>query len=326
MVGRGAWRLPWLLLALAGAAASLALAAPSVATAATATWKLSHYTKVGYVRSFKLDLIQELPAPPELLLIGGSRTTRFEPSLMRRLTGLSAMNCAVSNCEPEDVWAYVNHLYMRAPDVKLRCLWGVQVRGMSDVTFAQGLAYVTRLARWFPPELIDEQKARIGDPVIKDLLALNRFTARGMLAYGTYDRQRDRGLTLHDSLDRWIPIHVSKETNAADLPTARARSYFEATMALFNEHGVAPCIVIMPLHPRALDALSAVAKWKANFEEFKTYLQDLRATYDFHLLNYTQISSFGGHAEWFYDGAHITVENARLLLRKAVAQAPESFQ
>lgn len=326
MIRRDARRSPRLLIVLIAAAAALSLAAPCAAPATTPTWRLRHYTKVGYVHSFKLDLIGEMPAPPQLMMIGGSRTTRLEPSLMRQLTGLSTMNCAVSNCEPEDVWAFANYLYERAPDVKLRCLWGVQVRGISDVTFAQGLAYDTRLARWFPQELIDEQKALIRKPVVKDLLASNRYTARGQLTHSIYDRQRERGLTLSGSLDRWIPVHVRKEKNAAALPTVRARAYFEATMALFNEHGVTPCIVIMPYHPRALQALSAVAKWKANFEGFKTYLKDLRATYDFQLLNYTRISSFGGHAEWFYDGAHVTVENSRILLRHAVKAAPESFR
>jgi hypothetical protein len=315
--------------ALATLAAVLAVLAthPALAAAAdTPTWQLDHYTKVGYVRSFKLDLIRELPEPPQLVTFGGSRTTRFEPSLLRRLTGLPAFNCAVSNCEPEDVWAFTNHLFARSPDTKVRCLWGLQVRGIIDVTFGQGLVYDQRLSRWFPPELIAEQKERIGTPVIKDLLNLNVFTARGMLRWCLYDRQRERGLTLSESLDKWIPLHVAKEQSGAVTPQERARAYFEATLSLYNEHGVTPCIVIMPFHPRALRALQAIPEWQARFAELKSYLQGLQATYSLHVLNYTLISKFGGRSSWFYDGAHITVENARLLLRQAVADAPECFQ
>ncbi|HET6495402.1 MAG TPA: hypothetical protein VFH61_08575, partial [Thermoleophilia bacterium] len=327
-----------LLVALTACAAMLVMAAlllamrpeapadtPTAPSADTPVWQLRKYREIGYVHSYKLDLIRELPAPPKLMTIGGSRTTRFEPDLMRRLTGLPTMNCSVHNCQPEDVWAFANDLRSRAPNVKLRLLWGIRVGGMRDNTFAQGLVYDPRLARWFPPELIDEQKTLIGEPVIKNLLAINRFTPRGMLKYTNYDRQRERGLTLDASLDKWIPTHVSKEMQTSERSTARARAYFEKTMALFNEQGVTPCIVMMPYQPRAFRALSAVPQWKTSFEEFRAYLKDMRATYDFRLLDYTQVGSFGGRDDEFFDGAHVTVENSRLLLRKAVQQAPECF-
>ena len=44
------------------------------------------------------------------------------------------------------------------------------------------------------------------------------------------------------------------------------------------------------------------------------------------MLDYTDIAAFDGDAEEFYDGAHITVENSRLLLSKAVEEAPECFR
>ena len=44
------------------------------------------------------------------------------------------------------------------------------------------------------------------------------------------------------------------------------------------------------------------------------------------LLDYTKISAFGGHPQDFYDGVHITFDNARRLLRKAIKTAPECFR
>ena len=311
----------------ADAAASLSLSGsvPVAARSATRTYKLTHYRKVGYLHSFKLDLLSELPSPPRLLVVGGSRAERFEPSRIKKLTRRSAMNMSVSNCEPEDVWAFSRHMLKRAPNVKLRLFWAIQMRGLTDTTFAPGLVYDRRLSRWFPPELITEQKKRIGDVRIKDLLAAYRFSARGVMTYGPYDRRRAR-VPLSTTLDRWIASHVRKESSSKTLRTDRAKSYFEATMKLYNDIGVTPCIVIMPYHPRALRALRGVPAWRDHSKAFKAYLRGLQETYKFHLLNYSLIGSFGGKSAWFYDGAHITVENARLLLRQAKRDAPECFR
>jgi hypothetical protein len=44
------------------------------------------------------------------------------------------------------------------------------------------------------------------------------------------------------------------------------------------------------------------------------------------VLDYTDISSFGGQPQWFYDGAHLTRENASLVLQQAVKEAPDCFR
>jgi len=112
-----------------GAGATASSAPPAVASPSatpTPTWKLKSFRKVGGDRSFKAQLIDELPAPPELLVIGGSRAARFEPSYFTGLTGLQSVNCAVQNCRPEDLYAFASHLYRRAPETRLRCFFAVQ--------------------------------------------------------------------------------------------------------------------------------------------------------------------------------------------------------
>ena len=262
-----------LVILLGGGAALITYAG---ASPETPIWELRRYKEIGYVHSFKADLIDELPGPPQLMLIGGSRTTRLEPDFVTQLTGLSAMNCAVSNCKPEDVWAFTNYLYSRAPNNKLRFVWGMQVGSLTDTTFAQGLIYDRRLSQWFPPTLIAEQKERRGEPGIKNLLAINRFTERGMLEYTRYDRDRERGLTLEQSLDKWIPTQVEKRTQVAARSTTRAKAYFEQVMALCNSQGVIPCIIIMPIQPRALAAFRQVPAWTEQYAQFKRDVKQQR--------------------------------------------------
>jgi hypothetical protein len=70
---------------------------------------------VGYDLTYKTDLVEKLPAPPELVMLGGSRAQRFERSHIERVTGLSAFNFAVQNCRPEDAYAISRYLIERAP-------------------------------------------------------------------------------------------------------------------------------------------------------------------------------------------------------------------
>jgi hypothetical protein len=78
-------------------------------------------------------------------------------------------------------------------------------------------------------------------------------------------------------------------------------------------------------HPQALEAL-ANAGWRPRLAAFKASLRGLRATYRFHLLDYASVDAFEGRTRYFYDGAHPTVENSRILLRHAIKDAPESFR
>ena len=109
-----------------------------------ATARLGAAVDPRYDRTYKCDLLERLPAPPELVIFGGSRAQRFEPSVAERLTGLPAFNFAVQNSRPEDVYAMSRLLFWRAPSVKLRCVWALQA------TIALGLASASGAARRAP--------------------------------------------------------------------------------------------------------------------------------------------------------------------------------
>ncbi len=309
---------------LVAVAIAAAFSQPAPTATATPTWQLQHYTATGYDRSFKMDLVDELPEPPQLVIMGGSRCTRFEPSFATGLTGLPAMNVALSNFRPEDAWAILGHLYARSPDTRVRVVWGVTANSFTDMKFAPGLVHDERLSRAFPAERIAQQTELLGTVGARDLLLKNRFSARGLLLWNVYDARRVNGLTLSASLDRWT-AHYARGARWASREGTRARSYFEQTVALLNQHGVAPLIVLMPYQPRALAALQRTA-WRQRQEEIEAYLKGLQLTYDFRLLDYTEVSSFEGRPGSFYDGAHITVANARILMQHAVRAAPECFE
>ena len=298
----------------------------SAAAARTPTWRLTSYRHVGYDRSFKADLIDELPEAPRLVVFGGSRAMRFEPSFFTDRVGLSAFNAAVQNCRPEDVWALSSYLFSRAPDVPLDCFFAVQTATFTDGPLHPGLLYDPRLSQAFPADLVAKQKAALGRPPVKQLLGENRYSARGLLVRNAYDINREKaGFSFSKHLDEYIRRLLPEYTWRGPVQETRSRLYFEKTMQLFNAHGVVPLIVIMPYHPRALRAFRD-AGFEKKLNALTAYLSDAQTRCDFRVVNFISIKAFGGRASWFYDGAHVTTDNARQIIRQALRLAPECFR
>jgi hypothetical protein len=276
-----------------------------------------------YDRNLKGDLFDALQEPPELVVVGGSRAQRFAPSCIRDVTGLSAFNFALQNTRPEEAYAAASYMIARAPDVKLRLLFAVQATTFSDRPVHPGLLYDPRFAQWFPPGFVAGQKAQQDTAEQPGLSSYVRFSPRGCILYNTYDRSLENGRALDRALDAYLVRMVPK---SAELPgdQTRSRFYFEKLLALFNERDVTPAIVVMPYHPRALEAFRD-AGWQRKHDTLLAYLHGLEDAYDLRVLDYTEIESFGGVADHFYDGSHLTRQNARLLLEQAYRDAPECF-
>jgi hypothetical protein len=301
-------------------------AGPSPSSPSTPTWRRASYRRAGFDKSFKADLIDELPTPPELVVFGGSRATRFEPSYLASLTGLSTFNCAVQCFRPEDAWAYSNYLYSRAPDTRLHCIIALQTRTFHDDTLRAGLLYDQRLASAFPPALVSRQKKALGRPPVKELLSVNRFLPRGYLVRNRYDVARERpGYSFRKHLDLYIRRLLPQHRWDGPLGDARSRTYFEKTVRLYNDHDVVPLIVVMPYQPRVLRAFRA-AGFQKHLDRLTAYLRAAGTRCRFRVLDLTDIRTYGGKATWFYDGAHVTRQNAHQIARYAAAAAPECFK
>lgn len=278
-----------------------------------------------YDRGYKVDLLYSLGEPPELVIFGGSRAQRFEPSVITRLTGLSAFNFAVQNSRPEDVYAMSRLLFWRAPRVRLRCIWALQATSLADSPLHPGLLADQRLAQFLPAYFLRVQRGVSIDTKGRQLSSENLFTPRGRLLHNAYDARVEKGIPFSTTLSGYLSKMVPRAAAPSAYTQTRARQYFERTLRLYNLHGVEPVLVIMPYHPAALAAFRA-AGWGAKEDAFKAYLEGLRGKYRFHLVDYTDIAAFGGAEDGFYDGAHVTAQNARRILVQVVRDAPEAFR
>jgi hypothetical protein len=319
-IGR-AWR--WWATAAAAVCAtaclSLAVAGPAAAVHYGATVAPS------YDRVYKVGLLEALRTPPQLVIFGGSRAQRFEPSFAGKLTGLPAFNFAVQNSRPEDVYAMSRLLFWRAPNVKVRCIWALQASTMSDSPLHPGLLAEPQLTQFLPAYFVRAQR-KISQPTQgRELQSWDEFSSRGQLLHNGYDVRLDSGISFAATLSGYLSKMVPKAAAPMPYEQTRAKEYFERTLKLYNLHGVEPVLVIMPYHPDALAAFRA-AGWDAKEEAFKMYLDSLRGKYRFRLVDYTDISAFHGSPDEFYDGAHITAVNARRILAQVVKDEPGAFR
>ena len=322
---RAAARLAALAFAAVLTIAFAALLAPHVAAAAARTHDPLY---VPTDRAVKLRLIKRLPQAPQILILGGSRASRFEPSYFEGLTGLRGFNLALQNGRPEDAWAFVNFVHQRFPGAPLRVVWFVHVEAFRKQGLSPGIVQDKSLSRWFPDSLIASQRKKLPTsaaqvPKGRDL-ALTRFGADGVTLRNRYDIAEADGRTLSRAID--YSIRTAKTRYATSTPTLHSRSqlYFEQTVALLNEMGTTQAVVLMPLHPRLLAAVRP-AGWQKRHDAVISYLTGLQERYGFGLLDCSELSSFAGDRRQFYDGFHIKRPNARALAAYVVAQMPTVF-
>ena len=279
-------------------------------------------------RAVKMRLLKRLPRAPQLLVLGGSRATRFEPAYFEELTGLRGFNLAFQNGRPEDAWAFVNFVHQRFPGTRLRVVWFLHVEAFRKQGLSPGILQDESLSRWFPPALIASERKKLPQspaevPKARDL-ALTRFAPDGVVLRNRYDIAEERGRPLSRSIDWSIETALERYATTEAALNPRSQRYFERTLRLLSEMGTTQAVVLMPLHPRLLAAVRA-AGWQARHDEVMTYLTGLQGRYGFGLLDCSDLATFGGDPDEFYDGFHIKRANARKLTRSVVAKLPAAF-
>ncbi len=284
-------------------------------------------------RVYKMGMVEELKEPPRLLIFGGSRATRFDPALFRRLTGLPTFNFAFSNGRPTDHWALSRWYLSRHPGLKVHLFWAVEPSLFFQKDLDPGLVQDARLSSAFTQRVIDtaarKQVAAMGvDRVL--LCAGGSYRDDGLLPWGWYDVRESQGMTLDRAVRQWV-ASVTWRTKSKLNSVYRAPVWslnkicFAETMGLFNSIGVTPVIVVMPTQPLAIQLLGE-QHWHDGVMRFLASLRAMQRRYRFSILDYSRVEDFGGDPSAFYDGVHVKAKNATLITEHAIKDAPEGFR
>ena len=225
---------------------------------------------------------------------------------------------------PEDAWAFANFVHDRYPDVKLHCFWALQATSFTQGILHPGLVLDPRLSKYFPQSLLDKMKPSLPHGAPRNLLSRRHFNWDGALTWNIYDIWRSQGRTLNQSLTTWLAQLLPIAASSKVPKQARCKQYFEMTLKLFNDMGSKPVLVIMPYQPRALAAFEAVG-WMKKEQRLHHVSQRPQEEVLVQGAQLPVAQELPRRPNAFYDGAHVTVKNARLIVAQAVKEAPGCF-
>ena len=284
-------------------------------------------------RTVKADKIERLRQAPELVVLGSSRSMRYEPSYLEEKTGLKTFNAGVNGIGgTADAWAMSQFLHDTRPDADPAYLWLLDVESFVPFEVGARTAGEPRLAQY-----VDQASIGKGPREFARALWENRSTlfsldtgwdAARLLLHrkeATTSQSKYRKQILDDgvlkprtwsekewkrrwprSVERYSDLH--KNVFKGLDPTAQ--EYFEKTLSFMNEQGQTPIIMLTPINPRLRKILAPLG-WTKRYEEVLAYVGSLRGEYDFDFLDMTDPRVFDFDKKEWYDGVHMTTVNTR---------------
>ncbi len=278
------------------------------------------------IRVYKADLIERLGKAPSIVVLGGSRATRFNPAFIRAVTGKPAFNAAVTHASPEDEWAMVTLLHRRFPRAHFRFLWIMHVDEFAGA-LSRDLLSDPRLAATFPRAWAAAWRARLHVTTRRTPpLARPRnmvITASGYTVQDSIDANASKkpliariDATIHSTLNEysWEPPRLQPQ----------ARHYFQKTLALMNRRGDRVVLVLAPLQPRFYAAMYGRG-WELRHRLVTAYMRWLRRRYRFGFLDLSRAARIGAPADGFYDGVHLRPSMSRRVFRTVLSAFPRAF-
>ncbi len=287
-------------------------------------------------RSIKLDLLERLKHGPQVLILGDSRGRQAQPSELRRLTGRTAFNAAVTGGSAPEAYVFVRFAAARFPHQRRGYIW------FTDVGLASGVAQ---------PQLAQDPRARryVGGPRfglgnVKEYLSTAATSAswrvfdkcvlgrcRSRIAYnadGSLTRQSFRYLPEHArSLAKSVAERLALvrahpkglKQWRRDLADPARFVYLRRMLAFMNRRGEVPVIVLNPIYPTVLAALRRQGFPGQRATEEK--LAQLHRRFRFVVVDCEDIRSWGGTRTGWSNASHVDRSNMRRELRYIVARS-----
>ena len=291
-------------------------------------------TAVEEDRRAKLDLIDRLSSPPELVVLGNSRARQADPAFLEELTGLRhGFNAAVTDGRAADTWAFLRYLDHR-PLPGRAYVWFVD-QWLGDDTvnpvtradartspFVGGRAAPARTAgtlREYASIDAVEASARVIRACVEHggCPSGTHFEANG--SFVRRYRVAATPAFLRRSIANQLPGASKRPRSPTFASYWRSLGRFRQILGWMNDHGSTPVLVVDPIHPTLL---AAYERWG-----FPRRQRGLRALallhrrYRFVVVDTTELSSFGGSPDGFTDARHLDERNMQKVLRHVVASS-----
>lgn len=272
-------------------------------------------------------LIEELRRPPQMIVLGGSRTLRLDPTFIRARTGLRGFNAAVTGARPDDAWALVNLIHARFPTARFRALWVIHADELDWTPLDLALVWDPALSRYFQPAALAALRVAALDRRIPvDPCQVGRvFAADGVVRRDLFDLLApvpgDDAVAVRHMIEQALPAY---RTSQASLLPACLR-YFAATLRLIEENSAArPAIAMAPVDP-SICAATRRAGWGTRHRLVLAFLARLRRRYPFDFADFSRASSCGCAPGDFFAGMHLHPSGTRQVFDAVLRRFPGDF-
>jgi len=282
-------------------------------------------------RRQKCELLRRFQPPPEQLVLGSSRVSRFEPEYLQRRTALRTFNASVPNAAPIDCLALYRYAAeaLRAP---LRSvLIGVDTRAFFGPNRSdRDLAANAALRSFLPPS---RRAAATGGEIPLLLSWAQSKDAWAALLHASRGGRRSRRRQLEaDGYQRWtaqddersrrgwkLPATIDAQMTGDYISPARhepnpyAAADLEALLHLLRARRIAATVIITP----ELDPVRQYWRYTGFHEReaaVREAIQQMAARSRANFSDFSDIRAFAGDPQEFYDGVHPTVGNTRRMI------------
>jgi hypothetical protein len=289
-------------------------------------------------RGIKLDLIENLRVNPEILILGSSRARQAEPSFLRRLTGHTGFNAAVTGGTAADAWVMTRFAAERFRGQPRRFIWFVDV-GIATNGVNPELEDDPRASRYLAGKSLDftlddvatyispqatRASWRVLDACVFDTCRSRvRYLPDGSIAQPSLRFLPERSKSLRRAVAKLVAGTRAHPPRGGRIDPRRY-VYFERAITFMNERGARPVIVLNPVHPEVLAELR-----KHGYPGRRAalaYLRRLQQRLDFVFVDGQDIRRWGGSPVDWSNATHVNRRNMRRLLRYVVAQSDRELR
>lgn len=284
-------------------------------------------------RTVKADRVEALKEAPQLVVLGSSRSMRYEPSYLQKLTGLRTFNAGVNGIGgTADAWAMTQFIHEVWPDSRPAYLWMVDVESFVPFEVQARTANEPRLAKYVgqatagkgPVELAkaiwQNRTTEFSLDTTRDSVRLLLYKDKAKNKQSKYQKQILADGVLKQRLwskkewDRRYPNSVQRYSdlykNVYKAPDPESEKYFEKTLRFMNDQGATPILAITPINPKLKKVLDPLGRTERR-RQVLDYIESLQGKYRFELLDLSDPRVFGFDPKQFYDGMHMTTINTQ---------------
>lgn len=286
------------------------------------------------VRSIKTSLLRARQPKPEILILGSSRSMKIDPVLVERLSGLRAFNASVESAMAEDDYAMLRYAVEDAGIQPRIVLIGIDVEALHDQRkISDNPTPHPELDKYLGLDrssigrdaaaLLTADQTSYSLQSIRQTLAHDapssrtRFDDNGYLHYVKWEAERASGHYDYESKFRKsVGEYQGRFGQYKSVSKPRLR-YLKAAIDYCHARHIGVRLFITPLSPRLAEHLRPYGYFDRSREVARDVATLLQPGDGFH--DFSDVASFGGSADHFYDGAHMDEQNAALLTERLLA-------